>query len=88
MSDYTPTTGDVEEAWCSRYDGEHSWASAEERRGYEAEFDRWLDQTLLEAKAEVWEEGHIAAAMRVPEGVWHDTASPRTHNPYRQDKDS
>ena len=33
-----------------------------------------------------WEEGHEAAAMRVPEGVWHDTASPRTPNPYRQEK--
>ena len=42
MSDYTPTTDDVEDAWCSRYDGEHAWASGEERRGYEAEFYRWM----------------------------------------------
>ena len=49
-------------------------------------FDRWLDQTLRDAKAEAWEEGHEAAAMRVPEGVWHDTASPRTPNPYRKEQ--
>ena len=35
-----------------------------------------------------WEEGHEAAAMRVPEEVWHDTASPRTPNPYRQETDA
>ena len=34
-----------------------------------------------------WEEGHEAAAMRVPEGVWHDTASPRTPNPYQKEQD-
>lgn len=47
-------------------------------------FDRWLAEELAEA----WEEGHEAAAMRVPEGVWHDTASPRTPNPYRQEQDT
>ena len=32
-----------------------------------------------------WDEGHEAASTRVPERVWHDTASPRTPNPYRQE---
>lgn len=84
MSDYTPTTDDVVDAWCSRYDSERTWASGEERRGYESEFYRWVARTLREAKAEAWEEGHIAAAMRVPEGVWHDVAAPRPANPYKE----
>ena len=37
---------------------------------------------------QAWEEGHEAAAMRVPEGVWHDTASARPTNPYRQEQDA
>lgn len=39
---YTPTMGEIAEAWASRYDGEHAWAGGDERRQYEAEFDRWL----------------------------------------------
>lgn len=50
MNEYTPTTGQIENAWCSRYDGEHSWARGEELRGYEAEFDRWLEQVKAEAR--------------------------------------
>ena len=51
MSNYTPTTDDVEDAWCARYDGEHAWASGEGRRGYEAEFYRWMEQVKSEARA-------------------------------------
>ena len=50
------------------------------RDEYVTAFDEWLN----EARAEAWEEGHEAAAMRIPEGVWHDTASPRLPNPYRK----
>ena len=60
MNDYTPTTDDIEDAWCSRYDGEHSWASGEERRGYEDEFNRWLEQV----KAEAWDVA-LADAYRI-----------------------
>ena len=60
MTEYTPTTGQIENAWCSRYDGEHSWARGEELRGYEAEFDRWLEQVKAEAR-----DAAIADAYRV-----------------------
>lgn len=40
---------------------------------------------MIPLLVKAWEEGHEVAAMRVPEGVWHDTASPRTPNPYRQE---
>lgn len=52
MSDYTPTTSDIEDAWCSRYDGEHTGASGEELRGYEAEFARWLATVKADALRE------------------------------------
>ena len=35
-------------------------------------------------RAEAWDEGHESAAMRVPEGVWSDTAAPHPGNPYRK----
>ena len=76
MSDYTPTTEVIR----------HALAFPRERLGEprpikpEA-FDRWLKQVKVEA----WEEGHEAAAMRVPEGVWHDVTAPRPVNPYRQE---
>ena len=75
MSDYTLSTEDVRIACEMAISGLYPSAA---RRGA---FDRWLGQV----KAEAWEEGHEAAAMRIPEGVWHDTASPRTPNPYRQE---
>lgn len=75
MTDYTPTTADVEDAWCSRWDGEHSWASGEELRGYEAEFDRWLKQV----KAEAWDEGRAAG--------WAEDCAYDAPNPYRQETD-
>ena len=61
MNEYTPTTGQIENAWCSRYDGEHSWARGEELRGYEAEFDRWLEQIKNEARAEGWSQAAVLA---------------------------
>ena len=88
MNEYTPTTGQIENAWCSRYDGEHSWARGEELRGYEAEFDRWLEQV----KAEAWEEGHsssdtswdhIYSGHSVPEGELCPECF--TGNPYRKE---
>ena len=82
--DYTPTTEEVREEFIFGHqevdmDG-HVVVSFDEAK---ARWERWL----AAVKAEAWEEGHEAAAMRVPEGVWHDTASPRTPNPYRKDED-
>ena len=86
MSDYTPTTDDVEDAWCSRYDGEHAWASGEERRGYEAEFYRWMEQV----KAEAWQEGHDAGWEDRHEDAligWMASGPHESdaHNPYRKE---
>lgn len=81
MSDYTPTTDKIEDAWCSRYDGEHSWASGEERRGYEAEFNRWLEQV----KAEAWDEGFDAGerdAFDLNENPDHECIP----NPHRKEQ--
>ena len=81
MSDYTPATDNVEDAWCSRYDGEHAWASGEERRGYEAEFYRWLWQV----RAEAWEEG-TRAGLRQSDWEHGDPATRYfARNPYRKE---
>lgn len=83
MSDWTPTSQQVRDGY--RYDPEYDYynplqaGANAELRGLA--FDRWLEQV----KAEAWEEGHEAAAMRVPEGVWHDVATPRPANPYRKE---
>lgn len=77
MSGYTPITKQVREDYATRM-APH----LDETR--HKEFDRWLEQV----KAKAWEEGHEAAAMRVPEGVWHDVAAPRPENPYRQETES
>ena len=79
MTDYTPTTEQVREQY-SREQPPHIGTVSEKR----VEFDRWLDHVKYQA----WEEGHEAAAMRVPEGVWHDTATPRPVNPYRKETDA
>lgn len=83
MSDYTPTTDKIEDAWCYRYDGKHSWASGEELRRHEAEFDRWLEQVKQEARAEAWDEGFDAGER----DAFHLDTHPDhtcTPNPYRQ----
>jgi len=40
--EYTPTTEQIEDAWVSRYDGEHTSASSNEACVYDAQFDRWI----------------------------------------------
>ena len=84
MSDYTPTTDDVEDAWCSRFDSEYHWAVGEELQGYRAEFDRWMEQV----KAKAWEEGKRAGLRQ---SDW-EHADPTTLyvavNPYRQTRET
>ena len=75
MSDYTPTTQEVRTSYGAAVT--FPTMSLPERR---RTFDRWLN----EIRAEVWEEGHIAAAGRVPVGVWHDSAAPHPGNPYKE----
>ena len=78
MSDYTMFTDDLRDYI----------RSTSKRRGTDGtqkmvdDFGRWLD----EVKAEAWDEGHESAALRIPEGVWHDVAAPHPGNPYRQEQ--
>ena len=44
----------------------------------------WLEQV----KADAWDEGYESAALRIPEGVWHDVAAPHPGNPYRQEQEN
>ncbi len=46
MSDYTPTTEEVRDAF--------SWRDGVGGQSYEADFDRWL----TEVKAQAWEKGY------------------------------
>ena len=86
MSDWTPTTKQVRDGY--RFDPEDDYhnplqaGANAERAG--RDFDRWLD----EVKAEAWEEGYESAALRIPEGVWHDVAAPHPGNPYRQEQEN
>ena len=84
MNDYTPPTEQVREIYAEIRHESTGFGFDTHR----SEFNRWVARTLQEAKAEAWEEGHIAAAMRVPEGVWHDVAAPRPANPYRQEQNT
>jgi hypothetical protein len=77
MSEWIPKTGDFADAWRSRTDGEHSWASAEESRESDAQFDRWL----ASVKADAWAE---CAKEILQTREWHGGNQkyfPR--NPYR-----
>ena len=80
MSDYTPTTPVIRGAYIQL----HSDASWESKQPRLAEFNRWLD----EVKSEAWDEGYESAALRIPEGVWHDVAAPHPGNPYRQEQEN
>jgi hypothetical protein len=74
MSEWIPKTGDFADAWRSRTDGEHSWASAEESRESDAQFDRWL----ASVKADAWAEG--VDAQRLVSPAWE---AERPVSPYR-----
>lgn len=61
--EYTPTTDEVADAWASRFDGEHTGATGDERRGYEAEFYRWLAAHDVEVAAKAREDMALAAIL-------------------------
>ena len=61
MSDYTPTTEQVREAWSDRYSSEWGFAYREETEMYDAEFDRWLAQHDAEVAEK--EKQRIVAAI-------------------------
>ena len=89
MSDYMPTTENVRRAWAwwrKPMMGNKDYYPDEESlfEVTDLELDRWLD----EVKAEAWEEGYESAALRIPEGVWHDVAAPHPGNPYRQEQEN
>lgn len=76
---YTPDHDAVCDAWASRYDGEHTGATGAERRGYEAEFDRFI----AAIKAEAWDEGYNAGELCGLTAEQSDHACPI--NPYRSE---
>lgn len=76
MSDYTPTTGQVERAWVSHRLNPDYFGSENFGRGsaIAAEFDRWLN----DVRADTWKQGAMAAIGRsVPPSMILDG------NPYR-----
>lgn len=90
MSDYTPTTEIIRRALAFPRE-----RLGEPRPIKPEAFDRWLDQTLRDAKAETWEEGHLASDTAwdhiyfghpVSEGGICPECS--AGNPYRQETES
>ena len=76
MSDYTPTTNEIQATYM-RYRG--AWNLA---NGSEAQFDRWLEQV----KAEAWDEGKRAGLRQ---SDWEHGDTPRQYiavNPYRKEQ--
>ena len=73
MTDYTPTTEEVREAYviddeCVFMTSKAQWTAEE--------FDRWL----ADVKAQAWEEGNKQAHQDI-DGEWPTSYTP---NPYRQ----
>ena len=56
MSEYTPTTDNIQDAWTSRYDGQYPSASYDEYNEYKAEFDRWLASHESELREQIAKE--------------------------------
>ena len=90
MTDHTPTTEQVRDGY--RYDPEDDYynplqaGANAERNG--RDFDRWLDQTLREAKAEAWDEGK-RDGLRQSDWEHGDTATQYiATNPYRQERNA
>ena len=98
MSDWTPSTEDVRAAYTRLM---HGWTTLEwvTEQHARAEFDRWLAQTIREAKAEAWDEGHRTPQDRELDDcrceAWHEgecacglfgTGEIITPNPYRQEQ--
>ena len=90
MSDWTPTTEDVRDGY--RYDPADDYynpvqAGANAERNGRA-FDRWLAQTIREAKAEAWDEGKRSGLRQ---SDWEHGDTPAIYvavNPYRQETDA
>lgn len=77
MSDYTPTTDEVREAWAdSRWDpfGERKWSD------HAAEFDRFLAAHDREVAARAWDEGAEAGRLN----TYEHRPGREMRNPYRE----
>jgi len=48
-----PSTGDIEDAWVGRYDGEHTSASHAETQAYRAQFRAWREREEARVRREV-----------------------------------
>ena len=77
MIDYTPDTKEVREDFAHWYGDD-----VQERRDA---FDRWYAAEIRTAQAEAWAEGAEAAAMAVPEDIWHALELDIPQNPYTEE---
>lgn len=66
MGEYTPTTGDVLEAWVA-HQGHDQLTALDLVDGYDS-FNRWLAAEKAKWQAEAWEEGHRHRPRRGPSG--------------------
>ena len=71
MSECTPTTEEIREAFASRFWDDYSvYQPTEEDLGEErANFDRWFAEELRKAKAEAWE--HVGRELRAIPHWWN-----------------
>lgn len=77
MSDYTPTTGRVRDAYTRALRQAFIASSGE----HNAEFDRWLNKV----KRQAWEEGFDAGERDVFEHEKHNYENPCIENPYKEE---
>ena len=80
MSDYVPTIPEVNGI-------RNGWACAHVREDITPEaayaaFDRWLAETIREAKAEAWDEGY---EVGYEDQRFRDTSKRRPPNPYDEE---
>ena len=78
MSEYTPTVGELRQAYV-----EASGASMAQE-SYYAEQQAEFERGLARIKAEAWDEGWCTAAEAAPGDVWFPAWDHQT-NPYREE---
>lgn len=77
MSDYTPTTSTVRDAYTRALRNAFIASKGE----HNAEFDRWLN----EVKSQAWDEGFEAGERDVFEHEKHNYENPCIENPYKEE---
>lgn len=81
-SDYTPTEEAMRTSWRNEQSRRNAFKGKEFHQS-DAELNAEFDRFLANVRAKAFDEGTEAAAMQVPEGVWHDLVGQLPPNPYR-----